>query len=234
MVRLLGSTCALGVLLICWGSVTAWGAGRVWADAVLSRTKVLMSMTIAKSEKVRMIWMPRNQAESFSRAQCVTCTAKIIQVLRRAYGFAFLWISTVLQLLSAAWQIFSSRQSTHLGLRAKHNLRPCQMSWWANRIHLSQGIIRIRSCSIFCGSVSFVSSRRRARRVTWVSTTTPSAILNHVPRTTFAVLRATPGRVSRSFIFGGTCPPKSATIFLAAPTTDFDLFRKKPVERTSG
>jgi hypothetical protein len=25
-----------------------------------------MSMTIAKSEKVRMIWMPRNQAESLA------------------------------------------------------------------------------------------------------------------------------------------------------------------------
>ncbi len=46
--------------------------------------------------------------------------------------------------------------------------------------------------------------------------------------------RAQPGRVSRSFIFIGTCPPKSPTIFRAAPTTDFDLFRKKPVERTSG
>src|ERR1700682_6212677 len=66
MVRLLGSTWALGVLLICLGSVTAWGAGRVWAEAVLSRTKVFMSMTIAKSEKVRMIWMPRNQAESLA------------------------------------------------------------------------------------------------------------------------------------------------------------------------
>src|SRR3984957_6327143 len=32
----------------------------------------------------------------------------------------------------------------------------------------------------------------------------------------------------------GTWPPKSAMIFLAAPTTDFDLLRKKPVERTSG
>src|ERR1700734_3996727 len=32
----------------------------------------------------------------------------------------------------------------------------------------------------------------------------------------------------------GTWPPKSAMIFFAAPTTDFDLLRKKPVERTSG
>ena len=32
----------------------------------------------------------------------------------------------------------------------------------------------------------------------------------------------------------GTSSPKSLTIFLAAPTTDFDLLRKNPVERMSG
>lgn len=49
-----------------------------------------------------------------------------------AYGLAFLWIGTVLQVLSAAWQMFSNRQSAHFGARAVHNLRPCQISWWAN------------------------------------------------------------------------------------------------------
>src|SRR6202044_825542 len=58
--------------------------------------------------------------------------------------------------------------------------------------------------------------------------------LNHVPSTPLAVLRATPGRVSSFSMLRGTWPPKSATIFFAAPTTDFDLLRKKPVERTSG
>src|SRR6266446_7169353 len=43
------------------------------------------------------------------------------------HAFALLCSSTVLQVLSAAWQIFSSRQSTHLGLRAIQSLRPCQM-----------------------------------------------------------------------------------------------------------
>src|ERR1700736_2681129 len=103
MVRLLGSTCALGVLLICLGSVTAGGAGRAWSEAVLSRTKVFMSMTIAKSEKVRMIGRPRNQAESLSERSGGPARRSCIGSFRRAYGFAFLWISTVLQVLSAAW-----------------------------------------------------------------------------------------------------------------------------------
>ena len=32
----------------------------------------------------------------------------------------------------------------------------------------------------------------------------------------------------------GTSPPKSLMILRAAPTTDFDLLRKNPVERMSG
>ena len=35
-------------------------------------------------------------------------------------------------------------------------------------------------------------------------------------------------------IVSGTLPPKSETILRAAPTTDFDLLRKNPVERISG
>jgi hypothetical protein len=55
--------------------------------------------------------------------------------------------------------------------------------------------------------------------------------LNQLPRSTFAVLRATPGSV-RSLSISEGLPPKSATIFFAAPTTDFDLLRKKR-QRTS-
>jgi len=44
-----------------------------------------------------------------------------------AYTFAFLCMSTVLQVLSPAWHRFSSGQSAHLGLRAGQRLRPCQM-----------------------------------------------------------------------------------------------------------
>ena len=56
MVRLRGSTCAFGFEEICFGSVTACGAGKVWA--AVSPTKVLMTvlinMTIAKSAQRRM------------------------------------------------------------------------------------------------------------------------------------------------------------------------------------
>src|SRR5579864_5812209 len=95
-------------------------------------------------------------------------------------------------------------------------------------------MIFIRSCSIFWGSVFLVNSQRRDMRCTCVSTTTPNGFLNHEPNTTFAVLRATPGKVNNCSISCGTSPPNSATIFFAAPTTDFDLLRKNPVERTSG
>ncbi len=40
------------------------------------------------------------------------------------YGFADLWISTVLQVLSEAWQIVSILQSAHFGLRAMQRARP--------------------------------------------------------------------------------------------------------------
>src|SRR5271165_2205099 len=143
-------------------------------------------------------------------------------------------MSTVLQVLSAAWHRFSIGQSAHFGLRAKHNARPCRMIWCAKMIHLSRGLTFIRSCSIFLGSLFLVSSRRREMRCTCVSTTTPSAILNHVPKTTLAVLRATPGICNNSSILRGTSPPKSLNILRAAPTTDFDLLRKNPVVRMSG
>src|SRR5258707_15676851 len=53
MVSLRGSTCAFGFDAICLGSVTACGAGRVWAETA-SVTTVLIQMTIAKSARKRM------------------------------------------------------------------------------------------------------------------------------------------------------------------------------------
>ena len=52
IVRVRGSTCALGFEEICLGSVTACGAGKVWAAA--SETTVLIRTTIAKGTRVRM------------------------------------------------------------------------------------------------------------------------------------------------------------------------------------
>src|SRR5580658_4856876 len=164
MVRLRGSTCALGLDAICFGSMTAWGVGKVWAAAV-SATTVLMSMTIANGMKVRMESSgPRvSRTESLTEGRRSLCpvistfhldrmTSLYSDVPRTgAYAFAFLCISTVLQVLSAAWQRFSRGQSTHLGLRAMQRLRPCQMIWWEKRIHFSRGITFIKSSSIFGG-----------------------------------------------------------------------------------
>ena len=61
------------------------------------------------------------------------------------------------------------------------------------------------------GSVCFVQPRRCERRCTWVSTTTPSGEWNATPRTTFAVLRPTPGSFASSARVRGTSPPWFAT-----------------------
>jgi len=50
------------------------------------------------------------------------------------------------------------------------------------------------------GSMFFDKSRRPLSRCTCVSTTTPDGMPNAVPSTTFAVFRATPGRVRSSGI----------------------------------
>ena len=53
------------------------------------------------------------------------------------------------------------------------------------------------SCSTLTGSVSSVQPKRRTSRPKWVSTVMPGT-LKALPSTTFAVLRPTPGRVTRS------------------------------------
>src|SRR5690606_7236627 len=88
------------------------------------------------------------------------------------------------------------RASTHVsqaGRRAVQTLRPCQMIAWPKKIHSSRGTSSTRSCSTFGAVVSPVSPSRAESRRTWVSTTTPEGMSKAVPRTTFAVLRATPG-----------------------------------------
>src|SRR5579862_1217362 len=128
MVRLLGSTCAFGFEAICLGSVMACGAEMVCAATNVSLTKVLIRMTIAKRMNVRM------RVEDLTRiGEIKVYQSEIIRLASDAreaqpQAFAALCISTVLQVLSAAWQISSSRQSTHFGLRAKQSLRPCQMT----------------------------------------------------------------------------------------------------------
>ena len=54
---------------------------------------------------------------------------------------------------------------------------------------------------------------------------------NALPRTTKAVLRPTPGSVTRSSSRPGTSPPKSSRSAAESPMSDFALARKKPVGR---
>ena len=62
------------------------------------------------------------------------------------------------------------------------------------------------SASTLTGSVSVVQPKRRASQPKCVSTVMPG-MPKALPSTTLAVLRPTPGRVTRSFSRGGTSPP---------------------------
>ena len=108
------------------------------------------------------------------------------------------------------------------GGRAGQYSLPKFISKCEKSIHFSLGTICIKSCSIFTGSLDWVKPNFWERRMTCVSTTIPSALWNALPKTTLAVLRATPGRASSSSIAWGTSPwyfstntLQAAWIFLA-------------------
>ncbi len=83
----------------------------------------------------------------------------------------------------------------------------------------------MRSSSIFFGLSFLVRLKRLASLDTWVSTTTPCALLNALPSTTFAVLRATPLSFMRSSMLSGTWLLKSLTIMVMAACIDLALPR---------
>ncbi len=76
---------------------------------------------------------------------------------------------------------------------------------------------RPTSCSTLTGSSCSVQPKRRASRPKCVSTVMPGTP-KALPSTTFAVLRPTPGSVTRSFSRPGTSPSKRSTS--AAPEGD--------------
>src|ERR1035437_6491572 len=94
--------------------------------------------------------------------------------------------------------------------------------------HFSGGSILQTSASILTGSFCRVRPSLALRRVTWVSTASPGKP-KATPRTTLAVLRPTPGSVTRSSISGGTWSSKRSTKALQQPMIDFVLARKNPV-----
>src|SRR5205814_118775 len=106
-------------------------------------------------------------------------------------------------------QIFSRTHDPHSGRRALQIRRPCQIRRCEKLIHSSCGSCCIRSRSIFTASSCSVSPSRCESRVTCVSTTTPVAMSNAVPNTTFAVFLPTPGKCTSLSMSAGTSPPCS-------------------------
>ena len=107
-----------------------------YARKHFSRAKVLiLRMGIIKGMLLRSLAallgsgpkrgkQPRRTIRLSECDQAGVWTLKPTAQLTGRYGFALLCISTVLHVLSAAWQIFSSGHSAHFGLRAIHNARP--------------------------------------------------------------------------------------------------------------
>src|SRR4030065_682599 len=61
--------------------------------------------------------------------------------------------------------------------------------------------------AVGAGACCRLSPSRRDRRPAWVSTAIPSALPKPAERTMLAVLRATPGSVTRASMESGTAPP---------------------------
>src|SRR5215472_1193944 len=118
------------------------------------------------------------------------------------------------------------------GLRARQGPRPRNTSWCGSSAHLRLGTSSINSRSMWSGSSCPVRARRWLVRRTCVSTKMPWSDWGRgqqLARTTFAVLRATPGSWTRSSIRRGTSPWKRATRAWAQPMIAFVFWRKKPV-----
>ena len=126
----------------------------------------------------------------------------------------------------------ASRHVPQRGARAVHTARPWRMSLRLSAPHCADGTRAPNSRSTTSGSGDVVKPSRRASRPTWVSTGSPGS-LNATLRTTFAVLRPTPGRVTRSSIAEGTWPSKRSTSVRAIPSRLLAFERKNPVERIS-
>src|SRR4029079_10812462 len=96
------------------------------------------------------------------------------------------------------------------GFLAWQMRRPCQIRWWQSITQSFLGNSAPMACSTLTGSVSSVQPKRRQRRPKWVSTVMPG-MPKPLPSTTFAVLRPTPGSVTRSSRRGGTFPSYRST-----------------------
>ncbi len=123
-------------------------------------------------------------------------------------------------------------QAPQAGLREWQTRRPWKTTRCESIVHSLLGKISAISASTFSGSVCSVQPKRRTSRPKWVSTVMPGTP-KALPRTTLAVLRPTPGSVTRSSRRPGTSPSKRSRSAVERPSSDFALARKKPVGRIS-
>ena len=94
---------------------------------MVSARTVLINMTIANEIEMRMgLAFEQVEKRKFIRTRSVRKQLDYDS----GYALAFLCMSTVLQVLSAAWQGFRANSRHTSGLRAMQSLRPCQMIWW--------------------------------------------------------------------------------------------------------
>jgi len=132
-----------------------------------------------------------------------------------------------------AWHTLSSAQSAHLGLRAMHNLRPCQISdakqnplfpWNAPHQILLQFSADHPASSVLAVARCGAHACRPPR-------------LRHLEPRPQHHVRGLPcdARKRKKFphLFRNL-PAELRDNLFAAPTTDLDLLRKNPVDRTSG
>ena len=126
---------------------------------------------------------------------------------------------------------FATGQTPQAGLREWQIRRPCQISRCDSPVQSRFSNSDPTSCSTLTGSSSVVQPNRRDSRPKWVSTVMPGTP-KALPRTTFAVLRPTPGQ--RDEVLEPCRAPRRRTARSSAWPSVIRLLvfaRKKPVGR---
>ena len=134
--------------------------------------------------------------------------------------------------VAVAGHHWATGQAPQAGFLAWQVRRPWKISTWLSMVQSRLGNSAPIACSTLTGSVSAVQPNRRTSRPKCVSTVMPGTS-NALPSTTLAVLRPTPGRVTRSSSRPGTSPSKRSTMAALSLITELVLARKKPVGRST-
>ena len=158
-------------------------------EAVEERVRVRRDMSESTAEDADE--RERRQQSSYLLLLLRLCALRVLR------GETLLFLaSSVLHPDLRAQARERARLATRLARRSRP-ARPCRISRWLNAVHSACGTISMSASSTFTGSVWRVRPSRRDSRPTCVSTVMPG-VPKASPRTTFAVLRPTPGSVTRS------------------------------------